>query len=414
MSRRGEVTPRTVPASHAARGPVLRSERVLAPDLARGAMLLVIALANAAVIFFADAPGYEPAPEGLERAYDIVMFTFVHARGLPMFALLFGYALVQLTRRQDAAAASPAVARAVLLRRNAWLLAFGLVHGALLFSGDVLGAYGVIGIVITLFLLRRTALVDRIARCYWAFSVVYVLGLGAAAGWGIATTSGSALAPTSPFGSVLAPDYGTSVLARLGEWPGTVLSMLGLVLTVLGGMWAAQRRVLEEPGRHLGFLRWCAAVGGSVAVAGGLPMGLLTAGYLHVDDWTAVWVMRLYEVSGQFGGLCYVALFGLLAHALSTRGAPRANPVVGAVAALGQRSLSGYLFQSVAWLVLASPFALGLGHRGASTALVATACAVGVWLASVAGAYAMQRRSYRGPAEILLRRLTYGAATTGR
>lgn len=38
------------------------------------------------------------------------------------------------------------------------------------------------------------------------------------------------------------------------------------------------------------------------------------------------------------------------------------------------------------------------------------AFAVGVWLVTVAGAYAMDRAGWRGPAEVLLRRLTYGTA----
>ena len=40
------------------------------------------------------------------------------------------------------------------------------------------------------------------------------------------------------------------------------------------------------------------------------------------------------------------------------------------------------------------------------------AFAVGVWLVTVAGAYAMDRAGWRGPAEVLLRRLSYG--TVGR
>jgi uncharacterized protein len=38
------------------------------------------------------------------------------------------------------------------------------------------------------------------------------------------------------------------------------------------------------------------------------------------------------------------------------------------------------------------------------------AFAVGVWLATVVGADAMERAGRRGPAEVLLRRLTYGTA----
>jgi uncharacterized membrane protein YeiB len=79
---------------------------------------------------------------------------------------------------------------------------------------------------------------------------------------------------------------------------------------------------------------------------------------------------------------------------------------VRAISALGQRSLSGYLFQSVSWMVLLAPFTLDLNLFG-STAYTAALVAIGVWIVSVAGAYAMSLRSYRGPAETLLRRLVY-------
>src|SRR5690606_18966014 len=106
-----------------ARGPVKAAERALAPDLARGAMLLLIALANASGIFLAATPGLEAEPEGLERLYNFLSVEFVHARAFPLFAIMFGYGLVQLARRQEAAGATRGQIRSILLRRNGWLLA---------------------------------------------------------------------------------------------------------------------------------------------------------------------------------------------------------------------------------------------------------------------------------------------------
>lgn len=395
--------------TRSARGPVHDTERALAPDLARGAMLLLIALANAAGVFLASTPGIDPTPQGLERPYNVFLFLFVHARALPLFALMFGYGLVQLSRRQAAAGTPPGAVRALLVRRNAWLLVFGLVHGVLLYSGDVLGAYGLVGIVFTLVLLQRGDRIYRIAAWYAGFAALYVLVLAVVAVLGITGGSGPRQGvPTSPFASVTAASYPESVLARLTEWPATVLTMLPFILFVWMGAWAARRRILEEPARHRRLLRWGAAVGLGTAVLGGLPMGLLGGGYLQVDAATGATIKLMYEGAGLFGGIGYLSLFGLLALALSRRVTPRANVVVGAVTALGQRSLSGYLFQSVAWLVLASPFLLALGERLGSPTFAAAGSAVVVWLVTLVGAYLMQRHSYRGPAELLLRRLAYG------
>ncbi len=399
----------------ALRGPARRGERALAPDLARGAMLLLIAVANSAGVFFVSAPGIEPNPQGLERAYNLVMFTLVHARALPMFAFMFGYGLVVMARGQARRGASPRAVRATLLRRNAWLIVFGVIHGLLLLSGDILGAYGIGGIVFTLLLLRRSERVHRLVLWLWTGTAVYTVVLAALTGWGIATGAGErATMPTREFdlgwASMEAPTYAASVVARLGEWPGHTLYASGIIFVVWLGAWAARRRVLEEPARHRRLLWGTAAGGLGVGVVGGLPMGLFSAGALEVDVSTAMWSKLLYEASGSFGGVGYVALFGLIAAALTrTRhAASTTSPMVGALVALGQRSLSGYLFQSVVWLVLVSPFALNLAAHVESPTFASAGCAVAVWLATLAAAAVMQRYSLRGPAEVLLRRLTYG------
>jgi uncharacterized membrane protein YeiB len=70
--------------------------------------------------------------------------------------------------------------------------------------------------------------------------------------------------------------------------------------------------------------------------------------------------------------------------------------------------LSGYLFQSVAWLVLLAPFTLALGDRAGSPAAAGLVVAAAVWLVSVLLAALLDRRGRAGPAERVLRRLTYG------
>ncbi|WAE73153.1 DUF418 domain-containing protein [Streptomonospora nanhaiensis] len=406
------ATPTPSPAPPPSRGPTKDSERALAPDLARGAMLLLIALAHATGLFFVSAHGAGQATGVAERAFEIAMSTLVDARAIPMFAIMFGYGLVQVARRQDAATGSPRATRAILLRRNGWLVAFGLVHGTLLFSGEILGAYGVLGLLFTLVLLRRSDRVYRALRWIGGVLLVYVVGLGGLVAWAVANGSGEpAPVPVPEEASSLdAVTYAASVLARLNEWPvHTGLIVAGYLLPVWFGAWAARNRVLEAPGDHRRTL-WTGVVGGfAVGVAGGLPMGLANAGVLHADAFAATWVQLLHQVSGVFGGIGYVSLFGLLSLALSRAGRPRGNSaVVGALAALGQRSLSGYLFQSVVWVVLASPYTLALGARFEEPTLFAVGCAVVVWLVSVVGADLMRRRSLRGPAEVLLRRLTYG------
>ncbi|MEU8250128.1 DUF418 domain-containing protein [Nonomuraea sp. NPDC048916] len=391
-------------ASRTSRGPVRRAERALAPDLARGAMLLIIALANVAGVVFAGQPGLDATPEGVERGLNFLLFELVHARGYPVFAVMFGYGLVQLARRQDASGATPKQVRSVLLRRNLWLAVFGVAHAALLYYGDFLGAYGAVGIVMTLVLLRRGDKFHRVVLVIWAVAAVQVLVIGAIVVSGIIEGSGgSAPLPASHINSLAAPGYLESMLDRLGEWPMHTLTVLPFILIAWLGMWAARSRVLEEPARHKTPLKWTAALGLGVAIAGGLPAALVSAGWLHVNESAAGLMLMLHGASGMFAGPGYVAGFALIAMRVT-----RPGPVVGALSALGRRSLSGYLFQSVAWLVLLAPFTLALGGRFGSPTVTGLIIAVAVWLATVLIARLLDKREQAGPAEIVLRRLTYG------
>jgi uncharacterized protein len=88
------------------------------------------------------------------------------------------------------------------------------------------------------------------------------------------------------------------------------------------------------------------------------------------------------------------------------RGDPATGPVLGALVAVGRRSMTCYLLQSVPFAILLEPWSLALGV-GAGTARIAL-IAIGVWLVTVAVAVALERRGIAGPAERAIRRLSYG------
>lgn len=373
-------------------------------------MLLIIAVANVAGVVFAGEPGLDTTPHGAERVLNFWFFEFVHARGYPVFAVMFGYGIVQLAHRQEAAGATPEHVRSVLLRRNAWLVAFGVVHAALLYYGDFLAAYGLVGIVMTLVLLRRGDRFHRIVPVIWALMLVEVVAFAAlVASRLVAGSHGAAGIPSDHVDSLAATGYAAALMDRLGEWPMHTLTVLPFILITWLGMWAARRRVLEEAGRHRALLGWTAVLGLGIAVAGGLPAALIAAGALHVDESVAGLALTLHGASGMFAGPGYVALFGLVAAQVA-----RPGPVVGALSALGRRSLSGYLAQSVAWLVLLAPFTLALGGRFGSPTVTGLVVAVAVWLATVVAADRLDRRGLPGPAEFVLRRLTYGPRSQDR
>ncbi|MFC3453582.1 DUF418 domain-containing protein [Amycolatopsis speibonae] len=376
------------------------SERVLAPDLARGFALLLVALAHTASIFLGNSPGVDQTPQGLERPYFVLLFVFVHACALPLFGMMLGYGMVQFADRQQALGESWSRTRGVLLRRHAWLLVFGAVDGVLFFSGDVLGAYGVIGVAFTLLLLRRGKGFYRLPAFYLVFALCYLAVLMYLV---LSGNSGGAPVPSPEDASSLATTYGEALQERLVEWPSITLILLPSILFVWVGAWAAKKRFLEEPNRKILLVGLFGGFG--VAIAGALPMGLYTGDYLQFDADTAGFAKTLYEGAGVFGAIGYLSLFGLIGMAVGKK--KRRGVVATAISALGQRTLSAYLFQSVAWLILAPPFMLGLGGQAKNPTFVAAACGLGVWLLSVVVAYWMHRKGYRGPAEILVRKLAY-------
>ena len=76
------------------------------------------------------------------------------------------------------------------------------------------------------------------------------------------------------------------------------------------------------------------------------------------------------------------------------------------IVALGKRSMTGYLMQSVIFFVLVYPFTLNIPRN--MGAFVQTLIAVGVWLVTLLAAWAMERRGMQGPFEKVHRRLSYG------
>ncbi len=373
--------------------------RALAPDLARGAMLLMIALAHAHMYLSGHRTGfrgYDVDGGPIDRIVTGVQVSLVDGRAMPMFAALFGYGFVRIATKQKGPWSRT---RRLLRRRSRWLLVFGFCHALLLFFGDILAAYGLVGLLLVGVLRWRDRTLLVFAGC-WLVVHSAVIAFN---GIQIVTNGG-------PADAMATADPLSAIGTRLALWGVlTPMYVIELLVPFLLGVWAARRRPLEEPHRYVAALRTTAALGVGLAVVGGLPLALLDA-----QVWTgapAALTVPAYVVhglTGIAGGLGYAALVGLVAH----RTGAAAGPVVTAIAACGQRSLTCYLLQSVAFVAVFVPYAGGLGTQvGTATA---SGIAVLTWLATVVFADALRRSGRSGPAERLLRRLTYGAASRQR
>ncbi len=367
--------------------------RALAPDLARGFMLLAIAFAHAPLFVVAVDRGSAAANAVSEFFH--VLFVNNHAR--PMFAFLFGYSLVQLLNSRTRRGADWVTVRKLLRRRGWWLIAIGFAHVALLVPIDILAPYGLAAVVLTGMLRRGDkALLWTAGTLMVPATAVVGFAMWVALMQGLSTFSLGTIAAG-------ARGFGELFVTRMVGWPfGLVLGTVMVLPAVLFGVWAARRRILEEPERHRGFLVRFTVIATVVSVAGSVPAALIQTGLWTGASGPAVVAASVAQpLTGYFGGIAMACAVGLIAP-LAARGR---GPLITAVEALGRRSMSLYLFQSIAFLVVFFPFGLGLqddlGIAGATGVAVAT------WLVSLLIADLMRRAGHRGPAEILLRRLAY-------
>lgn len=397
------VTP--APARHAAPDdprstPVAAPARSLAPDLARGALLLFIALSNVWGYLHGrelSELGERPVDAtGIDHLVDGLTTLLVDDRSRPMFAILYGFGIATIASRLAARGQDERGVRRVLRRRSVGLIVLGLLHALLLFPYDILTAYGVTGLI-ALALVNRSRVV--LLRWFWgSLALMLAVFVPVVYGWFAFGGEGD-----------FSTDYLTSAVERVvngaatGVLAGVVLLFVPQVVT---GILLARSGWLTDPTRHRARLGRTALVTGLVVLVAGAPHALSVAQVWEPGFYAGRTAMLVHEVAGMAGGFAYVCLFGWLAAVWADR---RRGPAVQAVAAVGERSLTSYLLQSVMFAPLLSAWGLGLGaHLGTAQA---AALAVGVWLVTVAVAVALSAAGRTGPFEVLLRRWAYGGRT---
>lgn len=365
----------------------------MGPDLARGFMLLFIALANSHYFLRGSSVlgGYPRDGSGLDAAVIWLIATFVDGRAFPMFGLLFGYGVAQIVRRQRER--GPRAVRRLLWRRALVLVCVGFAHAVLLYVGDILSAYGMLLFVGAWIVGWR----DR-----WLLTIALVFFV-----LGASPSGGSATISTDPPDASMLPPNVITMLTERPPVSGVVAfgGPLGFVGPFSLGLWAGRRRVLEQPESHRALLRATAVVGIGAAVLGAQPVALMLAGVVATP---APEVLRmigpLHDATGLLGGLGYAAALCLIA--ARVQGSPRPRPrSVAAIAAAGQRSMTCYLSQSLVWALVFTPFLLDLS--GTLTVATTAVLAALTWLGTVLTAAWMRRTGRRGPFETLIRQITY-------
>ena len=410
------------------------SPRSPAPDLARGFMLLLIALANVP-LWISAMPERAQAGAG-DRAWLVLRTMLVDMRSYPLFAMLFGFGLAMMVRRRiamDLRAAHEQVgdglermatgdraqwearvreraavdARRLVRRRGWWMILIGGVH-ALVFGGDFIAPYGVVAVLLAGLIAhrRRRAMV---AACILLLAVAAVAVVALPQGL-LVGEQGEPSAPWSLSVGMAGAALELGLGHALAQWAlGVVVTCsLGLIMpSTLVGVGLAGTGLLTHPEPHRRVLRGWGAGALLIAALGALPIiPVVVEGREPMSNVPAI---ILAGISGMVGACGWLALLAAWAGP-GPGGAP--VRVRWLLMAVGKRSMTAYLGQTALFLTAFAAldyWGVNSLRQGAGAVM-----AVVVWAVMAAICAWMERSGRaRGPFEALLRWCVSASAWRG-
>ena len=396
-----------------------RGVRYPSPDVARGFMLLLISLAN--ITFWTGVARVSAPNDAADTAWLWVRTLLIDARSYPLFAMLFGFGLATMVNRRIASGTEnylqslPGVeagreptaqeevwareqatvdARRLVRRRGLWMVLFGAAH-AVLFSGDVIAAYGLVAVIFAGWLARkhwkRAAVLCAVVvvACVVITFVIesFMTSQGAASATDMRAGGGESA-------TTLLSYVSHGVTAWAVNLSTTPISLV--VPAMFLGARLADTDLIAHPERHRRLLTGVGLGGLGIGAVGGIGVAQwATGGSLNL------WAVPLHQVAGLAGACGWLALLALYA------GGPRPDGRLTGLRKLasnvGRRSMTAYLSQTFLFAIifLALPALTGMElHLGEAWA---AGIAVAVWLATVGLCAVLERGGHSGPFETLLR-----------
>ncbi|GIW73937.1 MAG: hypothetical protein KatS3mg103_0459 [Phycisphaerales bacterium] len=400
-------------------GPLDTSQRIESIDVLRGVAVLGIFAMNLPIFALPGVAFFNPPAAGGFQGADYLAWLLGHTlldmKMMAIFSMLFGAGVVLFAQRLEATGRRPGPVHA---RRMLWLLAIGMLHAYLLWFGDILVAYALVGLAI--YPLRRWP-PRRLVLLACAVLPVGMVLSGAqqamfeamrSATHGELAEAWREVAPMfEPTPESLAqerekvlggffqrvrahaPDVvmmQTWVFAVFIFWRVCGLMLLGMALGKLG-VFSARR----SPGFYRVMLLAGASIGGALVLVGvalNHALGFDPVAYFGVVGW--------FNYAGSVGvALAWVAAVMLLCQS-------RALPWLRrALAATGRMALTNYLAQSVFAAAVFYGWGLGLFGRFSRAELLAFVLAV--WIVQPMLSVLWLARFRYGPMEWLWRCLTY-------
>ncbi len=383
------------------------SRRIPALDVLRGVAIAGILFANVLVFFGVFALPAERAAAlptaGADRIAGFLERVLVEGKFYSIFSFLFGIGFgIQLGRSGDHALPR-------FRRRLRILLGIGAIHAVLIWAGDILMLYALLGFTLPWFarqsdraLLRATVILLAIPTLLYTIGLVVWTVLGGPSGSPEPEVPATIRAVFEAVGTGgLAEAFLGNLLLLAGRWADLFVTMrfpkvLGMFVL---GLWAVRTGLALDPeGRRETLRRWCL-----IGLGIGLPANLLAVRFF--ESWPylppspgALLAVGLQSIGIPLLAIGYAALIGIL-----VTGGSRLTPLF---APVGRMALTNYLMHSIGCVVLSYGFGFGLWWRiGAAPAMAIAAAIVAVQIPL--SAWWLARFRF-GPVEWIWRRLTYG------
>jgi uncharacterized protein len=390
-------------------GPISASERILFIDILRGAALFGILAANMRA-FFAPLDVYGTISVLFPRLGDRIaqgfIDAFIQGKFITLFSFMFGLGFaIQMSRAE----ARGARFMGFYPRRLAALACFGLIHGILIWGGDILLTYAFAGALLLLFRNRKQktllwwagGLLAAPIVISGAFLTLYIFGIRFS--W---------MLPKPPdmkkihaIINIYAHGGVRQILwQNWVEWKGVapfVLIGIYFLSLFLLGMWVWRAGIIQRLGEYRPVLKrvcqWCFPIGIALNLYVTAVMAIVSPYRVSYWGWSAG---SLSLISAHVLSAAYAS--GLALIFLNERW----RRVLLPFAAVGRMALTDYLMQSVVCTLFFYHYTTGLyGRVGPAWGLVPTVVLFGAQI--VFSNWWLSRYRF-GPMEWLWRGFTYG------
>jgi uncharacterized protein len=393
-----------------ATAPVAGAERVDVLDVMRGIAVFGILLVNidSFIGYGFELPGAAAAVGARfnDPAEFLVEF-LVQGKFYCLFSFLFGVGFSVFIQRASARGHD---AVRLFKRRLVGLLLIGLAHTSLIWYGDILTTYAVIGFGLIPFLRRDDRAVLRAAALWLASPVAFylvMLALARLAAPSSPQASGGEGLPPILANAVNAFAHGGYVDVVKGNVVFTIANIIRRLVLMffprvfgmfLLGFWAGRANLFARLDEHAPLLRRACTIGFAI----GLPLAFVGAalgdsGSPRPPSAIGVVEMAVQTIATPALALAYGAAICLLY---------RSFPAVMRIAApVGRMALTSYLTHSVAGVLVF--YGIGLGYYGRLSLPVALAMCAAFFLVQMVASRLWLSFAAFGPAEWLWRMFTY-------